>query len=217
MKIKCLFLDHDDTIVDSTKHIHYPAFCETLETLRPNNVLMPYLDFVDYCHRYGFMHLCLNYYQFSDEEMKIEYQIWKSYTQKQIPDVFNGLKDLLINYKKQGGIIVVISHSEKTEIKRDYLHHFGFEPNEIYGWERPEMERKPHVFPIIDSLAKFNLDAKDCLMLDDMSLGQQMAHKTNVPFAWAAWTHSENGIEKNASDLSFADVNAFKEFLELTD
>ncbi len=54
-------------------------------------------------------------------------------------------------------------------------------------------------------------------MLDDMSLGKQMAEKTNVPFAWAAWTHFENGIEKNASDLSFTDVNAFKEFLELTD
>ena len=115
MKIKCLFLDHDDTIVDSTKHIHYPAFCETLKQLRPKDEVISYLDFVDYCHRFGFMDLCLEKYQFNDEEMKIEYKIWKSYTRRQIPEVFDGIKDILIDDKKQGGLIVVISHSEADE------------------------------------------------------------------------------------------------------
>ncbi len=152
MKIKCLFLDHDDTIVDSTKHIHYPAFCETLKQLRPNDPIISYLDFVDYCHRFGFMDLCLNKYAFNNDEMKIEYQIWKSFTRNQIPDVFDGLTEILSQFKKQGGIIVVISHSEAPEIKRDYLQHFKFEPDAIYGWERAEHERKPHSFPIMESL-----------------------------------------------------------------
>ena len=34
LRYKCLVLDHDDTAVQSTPEIHYPAFCETVETLR---------------------------------------------------------------------------------------------------------------------------------------------------------------------------------------
>ncbi len=216
MKIKCLFLDHDDTVVDSTKNIHYPAFCEVLEKLRPQEPMINYHDFVHHCHTLGFMHLCKERYQFNDTEMDFEYRVWKSYTQTRIPVAFDGIKDILINFKKMGGLIIVISHSEAPEIKRDYLTNFGFEPDEIYGWERIEAERKPHPFPILDSLKKYHLQAYECLMVDDMSLGQQMALKTQVPFAWAAWTHQENGIQKNASDLSFEDLNAFASYLELT-
>lgn len=213
MKIKCLFLDHDDTIVDSTKNIHYPAFCDVLEQLRPQEKMIEYLDFVNHCHSHGFMHLCKERYLFSESEMDFEYKVWKSYTQTHIPHPFDGIKEILVDYKKQGGIIVVISHSEAPEIKRDYQLHFGFQPDAIYGWERIESERKPHPFPILDSLTQFNLKAEDCLMLDDMSLGQQMAQACHVPFAWAAWSHLENGIQKNASDLSFEDLNAFKNYL----
>ena len=215
MRIKCLFLDHDDTIVDSTKHIHYPAFCEVLNLLRPQEAMIDYLSFVKHCHHKGFMDLCLNRYQFNEEEMKIEYGIWKSYTQSLIPQAFTGMKELLINFKNRGGIIIVISHSEAPEIRRDYLHLFGFEPDAIYGWERIESERKPYPFPIIDSLKKFNLETHECLMVDDMSLGKIMAEETHIPFAWAAWSHLENGIEKNASDLSFEDLNAFRIYLDL--
>ena len=35
MRYKCLVLDHDDTVVDSTASIHYPAFLEALKILRP--------------------------------------------------------------------------------------------------------------------------------------------------------------------------------------
>ena len=39
MKYKCLVLDHDDTIVNSTATIHYPAFIESLKILRPHLTL----------------------------------------------------------------------------------------------------------------------------------------------------------------------------------
>ena len=35
MRYKCLVLDHDDTVVNSTATIHYPAFLEALKLLRP--------------------------------------------------------------------------------------------------------------------------------------------------------------------------------------
>lgn len=35
MRYKCMILDHDDTVVNSTATIHYPAFLEALKLLRP--------------------------------------------------------------------------------------------------------------------------------------------------------------------------------------
>ena len=35
MKYKCLILDHDDTVMDSTAHVHHPAFLVALAELRP--------------------------------------------------------------------------------------------------------------------------------------------------------------------------------------
>ena len=36
MKYKCLVLDHDDTVVDSTAEIHFPSFIEYLKLTRPH-------------------------------------------------------------------------------------------------------------------------------------------------------------------------------------
>ena len=35
LKYKCLVLDHDDTVVDSTAKIHFPAFLVALRVMRP--------------------------------------------------------------------------------------------------------------------------------------------------------------------------------------
>ena len=36
MRYKCLVLDHDDTLVNSTATIHFPCFCEFLKEVRPH-------------------------------------------------------------------------------------------------------------------------------------------------------------------------------------
>ena len=41
MKFQCLILDHDDTAVDSTREIHYPAHLEVMQTLRPEQLAQP--------------------------------------------------------------------------------------------------------------------------------------------------------------------------------
>ena len=35
LKYKCLVLDHDDTVMDSTRLIHHPAFLVFLKEVRP--------------------------------------------------------------------------------------------------------------------------------------------------------------------------------------
>ena len=35
LKYRCLVLDHDDTVTDSTRLIHHPAFLAYLQEVRP--------------------------------------------------------------------------------------------------------------------------------------------------------------------------------------
>jgi hypothetical protein len=75
LRYKCILLDHDDTIVESTKEIHYPSFLETLRTLRPEEEAISLHDFVSLCYHPGFLGLC-DKYGFDKEEMVEEYTIW---------------------------------------------------------------------------------------------------------------------------------------------
>ncbi len=35
LRYRCLVFDHDDTVMDSTREIHYPAFLKAMDALRP--------------------------------------------------------------------------------------------------------------------------------------------------------------------------------------
>lgn len=52
MRYQCLVLDHDDTVVNSTATINYPAFVQTLQKLRPD-VHMTLDDFFSYSFEPG--------------------------------------------------------------------------------------------------------------------------------------------------------------------
>ncbi len=200
---KCLILDHDDTIVDSTKTIHYPAFLETLSTLRPAQKDLSFDDFITMCHTLGFEKICDEVYHFDQDEMKIEYAIWKDHVQRQSPIPFDGITEILQTYVKQGGLIAVVSHSESTEIKRDYRTHFGFEPNLVYGWELGPQQRKPNPYPLIQILDKLSLKPQECLVLDDMRLGKEMARALKVDFAYAGWSNQNATIKADMFDSDY--------------
>ncbi len=216
LKVKCLILDHDDTVVNSTKSIHYPAFLKTLSVLRPDQSDLSQDMFVRYCYDLGFEGLCNIIFKFTPEEMLIEYEIWKSFTHSVIPDIFNGMKELILKYEELGGYIVVVSHSESIEITRDYLHHFGLKPDLIYGWELGEAKRKPHPYPLIDTMEKLLIKNSDCLMIDDMRFGQIMSEQCEVPFACAGWSISDDFIAeemKRSSKLYFSTVEELSAYL----
>lgn len=200
---KCLILDHDDTIVDSTKTIHYPAFLETLATLRPSQQDLSFSDFITMCHTLGFEKICDEVYHFDADEMKTEYTIWKDHVQRQTPLPFEGITEILQAYVNQGGLIAVVSHSESTEIKRDYLTHFGFEPHLVYGWELGPQQRKPNPYPLLQILDKLSLRPQECLVLDDMRLGKEMAQALKVDFAYAGWANQSQIIRNDMKDSSF--------------
>ena len=73
LKYPCLVLDHDDTVVQSEKTIGYPCFCQTLRRLRPE-VTLTFEDYVMGCHNLGFVAMCREKWNFTDEELQEEYR-----------------------------------------------------------------------------------------------------------------------------------------------
>ena len=215
MKYKCLVLDHDDTAVKSTPDIHYPSFVKALKSLRPE-IELSLNDFVNYCFAPGFSGLCKDVLKFSDVEQQYQYKIWKDYVNENSPDFYPGFPELIKEYKKSGGIICVVSHSESEQITRDYTLHCGLKPDLIFGWELDEHQRKPNSYPIIEIMKRFNLNNTEMLVLDDSKPGLDMARSCNIVFAAAGWSHSVPEIEEYMrinSDYYFSTVDEFKEFI----
>ncbi len=145
--------------------------------------------FVGYCFNPGFVSLCKDIIKFTDEELQHQQEIWRKYTESTVPDFYEMFPETIKEFKKQGGIVTVISHSEKSAIERDYSIHCGFIPDATFGWELPEHQRKPHPYPIKKILKHFNLQETEVLMLDDLKPGLEIARSCNVDFAAAGWSH----------------------------
>lgn len=215
LKYKCLILDHDDTAVRSTRDIHYPSFVEAFRDLRPDESLITLEEFVNYCFSPGFSSLCGDIIKFSEEEISHQQKVWKKYTSLTIPDFYEMFVETIQEFKNLGGIVTVVSHSERSRIERDYSIHCGFVPDAIFGWELPEYQRKPHSYPIKEILKRFNLQESDALMLDDLKPGLEMAKSCNVDFAAAGWSHSIPEIKKYMKKESKYYFNSVKEFNNL--
>ena len=216
LKYKCLILDHDDTAVKSTPEIHYPSFIEALKNLRPNERSITLKEFVGYCFNPGFSSLCKDIIKFTEEEQEHQQVVWKKYTQSTVPDFYELFAETIQEFKKQGGIVTVVSHSERNRIERDYSIHCGFVPDATFGWELPEHQRKPHPYPIKEILKRFNLQETEVLMLDDLKPGMEMAKSCNVDFAAAGWSHIIPEIKdqmKKESKYYFDTVEQFNQLL----
>lgn len=216
MRYRCLILDHDDTVVKSTPEIHYPSFVDSLKELRPDMAPLSLEEFVAYCFDPGFGELCRDIMKFDAGEQEYQYKMWKSNANNKIPDFYPGFPELIAEYKKAGGLIAVVSHSEKELIARDYKLKCGMEPDIIFGWEQEEHKRKPSPYPVMEIMKRLKLENNELLMVDDLKPGLDMARSCSIDFAAAGWSHITPGIKEYMeanSDYYFSTVAAFKEFI----
>ena len=215
MKYRCLILDHDDTVVNSTATVHYPSFVEYMKIYRPG-VRYTLEEYFRYNSDPGVVPFFRDMVGLDDEELKREELFWKAYAESHIPEAFPGIRDLLWKYKDEGGIIAVVSHSFRHNILRDYAENDLPYPDAIYGWDEPADERKPAPYPVLDVLKRFSLSPSDVLVVDDLKPGSVMAGSAHVPFAAAGWANDVPEIEtymRAHSDFYFKTVRDFSEFM----
>ena len=186
LKYKCLVLDHDDTVMDSTTHVHYPSFLIALRELRPG-VTISLEDYFRVNFEPGFLPYCTGVLGLTDGELDRELEIWKDYVKDHIPKVFPGMAEIIRRQKALGGLVCVVSHSFDFNIRRDYAANSLPQPDLIYGWELPLDIRKPHPWALEQIMERYGLQPDELLMVDDLKPGYDMACAAGVPFAAACW------------------------------
>jgi beta-phosphoglucomutase-like phosphatase (HAD superfamily) len=191
MNYRCLVLDHDDTVFDSGYSIHYQAFLKSLHFIKPHLPKPSFAEFTRANFHIGFMRMCQELYGFSDRDMEDEYRIWKSFTQKHTSQAFEGFKDLLIQFKQHGGVVAVVSFSERDEIVRDYRQNFDFEPDLIFAYDTHRNNLKPSPYPVYTCLDHFNLRKDSVLVIDDNPSGYLMAQNAQVEAYFCTWAHQD--------------------------
>lgn len=216
LKYKCLVLDHDDTVVQTLKTLSYPFFCLELEQFRPGKTIT-LEDYVLECNRRGFLDMCRECFGFTDEELALEHRQWMDYIMENIPDYFPGIERIIRRQKEEGGLLCVVSHSNYENIIRDYRHHFGMEPDAVYGFDRPPHQRKPNPWPLEDIMERFCLKPEEILVVDDMKLACMMAKPLGVAVAYAGW--DDMGVPEvraemqRICDFSFDSITELEQFL----
>ena len=190
MKYKCLVLDHDDTVVDSTRTVHFPCFVEYLEKYYPafanNYTLESYL--VKNFHP-GISELLTDEIGLGEEELKHEVDYWANYCKSHIPTAFAGISEIIADFKAQGGIVLIDSHSLSEYIRRDFEKNALPTPDYIYGWDIPKEQRKPSPYTLFDIMKRYNLKPEEILVVDDLKPGYDMARGAGVDFAAAGWAY----------------------------
>ena len=196
MKYKCLVLDHDDTVVSSTAEIHFPCFVEYLKMTRPEIAsswtLEEYL--IKNFHP-GITSILRDELGMDENEMKREIDYWASYVENHIPTAYNGIGEIIKEFRARGGIVAVDSHSLLKYIERDYRHNALPTPDVIYAWDLPEEQRKPSPYTLFDLMNRFSLSPSEVLVVDDLKPGYDMARGAGVDFAAAGWAYDVPEIE----------------------
>jgi phosphoglycolate phosphatase/pyrophosphatase PpaX len=196
-RYRCLLIDHDDTAVDSTAAVHYPAHVEALRILRPGRTPPTKEEWL-LRNFHGIMEYLEGDLRMNREELARELEIWRSWTTSHVPPFFPGFLELLADYRRAGGLVAVISHSEAGVIEGHYRAAAGpsFVPDLIFGWEHDAERRKPSPWPVREALRRFGCPPGAALIVDDLKPGLLMAQAAGVDFAAAGWSHSVAEIQE---------------------
>ena len=197
MKFKCLILDHDDTVVNSSASIHYPSFVEYLKIARPeladNYTLESY--FLKNFHP-GILSLLCDECGLNETELKEEEAFWREFVKNHIPKAYDGFREIIDRFLREGGIVVVDSHSYSNYIKRDYEANSLPMPTRIYGWDIEPSWRKPSPATVLEVMRDYNLSPSEVLVVDDLKPGYDMARGAGVVFAAAGWAYDGPELEE---------------------
>ncbi len=196
MRVPCLVVDHDDTVVDSTATVHYPCFVEYMRTYHPGARSWSLEEyFLKNCDP-GVKEFFEQDIGMDEEELRFEQEYWADYSSRHVPGAYPGIREVLCAQRERGGRICVVSHSLIANILRDWKANGLPEPDLVFGWDSPPEQRKPHPYPLERIMERFGYGPRQLLMLDDLKPGRDMAQAAGVPFAAAGWAYDLPQIER---------------------
>lgn len=199
MRYPCLVVDHDDTVVNSTATVHYPCFVQYTREHFPDYRCTLEEYFVKNFDP-GVVAFFRDDVGMSDAQMKHEQEYWNAFVQDHVPQAYPGIREVLLEQKRRGGLLCVISHSYRDNILRDYRANGLPEPDLVFGWECPPEQRKPSPWALEQIMATYDLAPEQLLVLDDLKPGYDMAQAAGVPFAAAGWANDIPQIERFMRD-----------------
>lgn len=216
LKYPCLILDHDDTVVQSEATVNYPYFCHVLDRFRPGEKIT-LEEYTKGCFHPGFVDMCRQWYNFTQQELTEEFHGWKEYVRANIPAPFPGIDRIVRRQKEEGGKLIVVSHSSSENIQRDYQTHFGILPDAIYSCDLPEHQCKPNPYPLEHIMQTYGFTREQMLVVDDLKPAWQMCRTVGVAIAFAAWSKTDipQIVEEMTAvcDFSFDAPAKLEEFL----
>ena len=215
LRYRCLVLDQDDTVMDSTRLIHHPAFLVFLKENRPG-VTISLEDYFRINFHPGFLEYCEQVLGCTPAELQKELETWKAYVATHVPRAFPGMREIMAEQLRRGGAIAVISHSLRENILRDFRENGPPEPSMVFGWDLPREHRKPNPFALDRLMAAMDLAPEEMLVVDDLKPGYDMARQRGVPFAAAGWAYDVPEIRaflQQNCPLYFGTVEELRRYL----
>ncbi|KAL7721019.1 Haloacid dehalogenase-like hydrolase domain-containing protein [Entamoeba marina] len=204
LKYKCLLLDHDDTSVDSTPHLHYPAYLDFMKS-RPNDHVLSLQEWFEMLWKEGLLPYYRNHLHMTEDEITDCFAQNKEFHKTLEPvHFFKGFIDFLAEYRKRGGIVAIVSFSSENSILSHYKKETDgtYLPDHVFGWNREEPTKsKPYTYPVDWMIEKYNLNKKDILVVDDMSPGLTMAKRAGVDKAGALYGEGHEVLESEMKEL----------------
>ena len=97
LKYPCLVLDHDDTAVNSTATVHYPAFVEFMKIHRPD-LRMTLEEYFRYNFDPGVIPFFRDICGLTEAEMKEEEIFWQGFVQHRVPEAYPGIRGIALRY-----------------------------------------------------------------------------------------------------------------------
>eukprot|EP00438_Fugacium_kawagutii_P008498 Skav210950 [mRNA] locus=scaffold713:302670:306171:+ [translate_table: standard] len=132
------------TALSEGRGVHYPAHVESVKVLRPDLEPVSLEGWFRKNHEPGVS--CYLKSLFNDELMEEEHKIWVKAMEDKVPSFYEGMAELLREFRASGGRVAVVSHSPADVIQRHYDAHpwaHQIQPDLVLGWDQDSIQRYP--------------------------------------------------------------------------
>lgn len=219
LRYKCIVIDHDDTTFDSTPSIHFPAYLEYCKLYMKERTYYKWLNLEQWYEMLwddGYYEHLKNDMKLNKEEMDVEYHMWIDYVAKRQSRMFDGFFEMLVEFRKRGGIICVCSHGVEKNIRMNY-EQYNFQPDEVFGSIKGHPELcKPFTYPIEQIQKKYGFKNEEICMIDDLYPGFKMAQDAGIDAIGVMYGEGHKLVEQKMKDMCkhvFYTVKELSDFL----